>query len=134
MERQNVVQEKSYSVAKRIVELVREFPRRMDGFVLGNQLLRSGTSIGANIEEAIAAFSREDFAYKMNTALKEAREAHYWLRLARDTGLTDSVRVASLLGEVEEVMRILGAIVRSAKKKWFLIFHSYFLIALLELT
>ena len=117
MERHNVVQEKSYSVAKRIIDLVRKFPRRMDGFVLGNQLLRSGTSIGANVEEAIAAFSREDFAYKMNTALKEAREAHYWLRLARDTALIDRTQVESILGEIEEVMRILGAIVKSAKKK-----------------
>ena len=117
MERSNIVQEKSYLVAKHIVELVRGFPRRMDGFVMGNQLLRLGTSIGANIEEAIAAFSKEDFTYKMNTALKEARETLYWLRLVRDSNIISSDRLGSILIDVEEVTRLLGAIVKSSKRK-----------------
>ena len=118
MERSNIVQEKSYLVAKHIVELVRGFPRRMDGFVMGNQLLRLGTSIGANIEEAIAAFSKEDFTYKMNTALKEARETNLWLRLVHDSELlVSSEELNSLIQESLEIKNILATIVKRARKK-----------------
>ena len=114
--KKNLIQDKSYELALKIILVVRKFPQRTDGFVMGRQLLRSGTSIGANVEEAIAACSKADFLYKMNIALKEARETHYWLRLIRDTQLIDYGHIASLLPQTEEVMRILGAIVRTTKK------------------
>ena len=63
-EKQNIIQEKSYRLALRIVELVKKLPQRTEGFIIGNQLGRAGTSIGANVEEAIAAFSGDDFIYK----------------------------------------------------------------------
>ena len=87
MGKDNVIQRKSYSFALAIIGLVRKFPRDKEGYVIGNQLLKSGTSIGANVEEAIGAFSRNDFIYKMSLALKESRETHYWLRLIRDSKL-----------------------------------------------
>ena len=115
--KKNLIQDKSYELALKIILVVRKFPQRTDGFVMGRQLLRSGTSIGANVEEAIAACSKADFLYKMNIALKEARETHYWLRLIRDTQLIECDHTESLLPETEEVMRILGAIVRTIKKQ-----------------
>ena len=112
----NVIQEKSYKLALNIVNLVKKFPRRTEGFVLGNQLLKAGTSVGANVEEAIGAFSREDFIYRMNIAQKESRETHYWLRLIRDSKLLIDEELNVLINDAEEVMRILGAIVRSSRK------------------
>ena len=85
MVKENIIRDKSYAFALSIIDLVRKFPKQNDGFVIGKQLLRSGTSVGANVEEAISAFSKKDFTYKMNSALKKARETHYWLRLVRDS-------------------------------------------------
>jgi four helix bundle protein len=113
MKTQNVVQQKSYDFALSIIRLYMELQRERE-FVLSKQLLRSGTSIGANVEEAIAAQSRADFLSKMSIASKEAREAHYWLRLLRDSELV-SIDVSCQLAQVEELMRILTAIVKSSK-------------------
>jgi len=81
----NMIQKKSYQFALEIIKLVQQFPRTTVGFVIGNQLLKAGTSVGANVEEAIGGFRRNDFTYKMSIAQKEARESHYWLRLTRDS-------------------------------------------------
>ncbi len=81
------------------------------------QLVRSGTSIGANVEEAQAVFTKDDFTYKMNLALKEAREVHFWLRLAKAAGLTDSQLLSELTKETEEIKKILGAIVSTSRGK-----------------
>ena len=105
---------KSYVFALSIIDLVRKFPRQNDGYVIGRQLLRSGTSIGANVEEAIAAFSKNDFTYKMNLALKEAREAHYWLRLVRDSGLMQ-YKLETHIEKAQELKRILSSIVKKMK-------------------
>jgi four helix bundle protein len=73
-------------------------------------------SIGANVEEATAGFSMDDFIFKMSTALKEARESHYWLRLIRDAEVMTPNRLAPVVQEAEEIKNILGAIVRSSRK------------------
>ena len=82
-------------------------------YVLGKQLLRSGTSIGANVEEATAAQSKKDFISKMSIALKEARETNYWLRLLKRTGF---IKKDNLINESSEIMNILGAIIRTSRK------------------
>jgi four helix bundle protein len=82
-------------------------------FTLGKQLLRSGTSIGANVEEATAAQSKKDFIAKMSISLKEARETNYWLRLLKRTGY---IKKVDLIFESEEIMNILGAIIRTSRK------------------
>ena len=83
---------------------------------LSLQLLRSGTSIGANVEEAQAGQSKADFVCKMAIALKEARETRYWLRLIRESELAEKDSVDILLKEASELAKILGAIISSAKK------------------
>lgn len=85
MKSDNVVQSKSYSFAIRIVEVYKYLNSEKKEFVLSKQLLRSGTSIGANVEEAIGGQSRKDFFAKLTIAYKEARESHYWIRLLKDT-------------------------------------------------
>lgn len=76
MENKKMIKERTYDFAVRIVKLVQSLPRNNVCYIMGNQLLRSGTSIGANVEKATAAFSKDDFIFKMNTALKEARETN----------------------------------------------------------
>jgi four helix bundle protein len=83
--RDNIVQQKSYAFALSILKLARGLQLEQKEWVLSKQLLRSGTSIGANIEEAVAAQSKRDFLSKMSIALKEARETHYRLRILKDS-------------------------------------------------
>ena len=108
--------ERTYKFALRVVKLVSALPRTTTGDVLGKQVIRSGTSVGANIEEAYAAATPRDFTYKMQIALKEARETHYWLRLVRDAGLLSERRIASLLQEAMEIKLILAKTVITSKK------------------
>jgi four helix bundle protein len=84
-------------------------------FVLADQLLRSGTSIGANIEEAIQGQSRRDFIAKLSISLKEAHETHYWLRLVRDTTALPITHSQLLITNAEELIRLLTSILKSTK-------------------
>jgi len=85
MKKDNIIQIKSYNFAIRIVELYKDLNVNKREFILSKQLLRSGTSIEANIEEAIGGQSRKDFYAKLTISYKEARESHYWIRLLKDT-------------------------------------------------
>ena len=115
VEKHNIIQEKSYDLALKVIDMVKKLPRNTEGFIVGNQFGRAGTAVGANVEEAIGAFSKDDFIYKMSIALKEARETHYWLRLIRDSKLIASNDIDLLISETEEVKRILGAIIKSSR-------------------
>jgi four helix bundle protein len=90
MEKENVIAKKSYDFAIRIAKLYKHLSSDKREFVLSKQVLRCGTSIGANVEEAIGGISRKDFKAKMSIAYKEARETDYWLRLLHDTEFIDS--------------------------------------------
>ena len=108
--------QRTFDLALRVVKLCQYLDDK-PGILrtLGKQLLRSGTSVGANVEEAQAAQSKADFISKMNIALKEARETHYWLRLLVASQLIQESRLLGLKAETEEVMKILGAIIASSK-------------------
>jgi four helix bundle protein len=90
MEKENVILTKSFDFALRIVSMYQHLSAEKKEFVLSKQVLRSGTSVGANIEEAIGGISKADFKAKMSIAYKEARETDYWLRLLRDSGYIDA--------------------------------------------
>lgn len=107
---------RSYQFALRIVKMGQHLPESNCARIIGSQLLRAGTSVGANVEEAVAAFSKPDFTHKMSIALKEARESHYWLRLLRDSDIFRPARISAIIAEAEEIKKILGAIVRTARK------------------
>jgi four helix bundle protein len=106
-----------YKFALRIVEFVRTLPNEIVGYELGRQVLRSGTSIAANYEEASGAYSKDDFIYKMNLAFKEARETYLWLRIIKDSELTKGDRISYLVKESKEIRNILGKSVSTARKK-----------------
>ncbi len=110
----SIVKNKSYAFAVNIIRLAREL-RQQREYELSKQVLRSGTSIGANIEEALAGISRRDFTAKMSIASKEARETHYWLRLIQDSESIASNAVNPMLRDVGELLRILTAIVKTSR-------------------
>lgn len=110
--------ERTYKFALRVIKLVSSLPRTAIGEVLGRQVLRSGTSIGANVEEAFGATSKREFTYILNIAFKEAKETHYWLRLIRDVGLVPAKRIDLLIQEALEIKLILAkSIVTSQQSK-----------------
>jgi len=111
------IRDRTFNFALRIIELSHQLPSTGASGVVAKQLVRSGTSIGANVGEATAASSKADFAYRMNVALREARETDYWLRIVEASKLVDSSRSSPLLKEAVEIMNILGAIVSSARGK-----------------
>ena len=112
----NIVQEKSYSFALRIVKMYKFLVSSKKERALSLQVLRSGTSVGANVEEAIGAYSRKEFSSKMSIAYKEARETKYWVRLLRDSEYLEVPAADSLLADCEELLKLLGSITRTAKK------------------
>ncbi|MCY7275449.1 MAG: four helix bundle protein [Phormidesmis sp. CAN_BIN44] len=111
------IRERAFEFAVRIVKVC-QFLNETPGVgrTLSKQLIRSGTSIGANLEEAQAGQSKADFISKNAIALKEARETHYWLRLLSATDILPETRINSLQTEAEEIMKIIGAIITSSKK------------------
>lgn len=112
---QNPILEKSYRFAVDIVKFCSKIQEERKEYVITKQLLKSGTSIGANVEEAQQPQSRPDFTSKMSIALKEAYESRYWLRLIRDSGLASAMEVDLRLEQVEEIIRILVAITMTSK-------------------
>ena len=112
----NVVEEKSFQLAIRIVRLYQYLRSKKKEFVLSKQLLRSGTSIGANIAEAQQAQSRADFLSKINISLKEAAETEYWLRLLRATDYLEEKEFQSIYDDCEQVKKLLVAIVKTTKE------------------
>ncbi len=113
----NPALDKSYSFALRIIKLYKYLCDSKKEYVLSKQLLRSGTSIGANTEEAIGGHSGKDFVYKIGIAYKEARESHYWLRLLRDSDYLDRKQAESMLVDCDELIKILGSIQLTMRKK-----------------
>lgn len=108
----SIVKDKSYKFALEIVKFCSHL-RDQKQFDIAKQLLRAGTSIGANVEEALAGQSKKDFYAKMCIASKEAREANYWLRLIKDAELFDKKVVEGLLVNSEELIKILTSIVKT---------------------
>jgi len=111
------IKERSFKFAVRIIKFVQKLPRNYVSQKIGGQLLDSGTSVGANVEEATGGFSKKDFTYKMGVALKEARESNYWLRLIKVSEIAKGDELDSLLGESEEIKKILASIVKTSKGK-----------------
>ena len=112
----NVVQEKSFAFAVRVVRVYQHLMNEKKEFVLSKQLLRSGTSIGANIEEGIGGQSEADFISKLSIAYTEAREDAYWIRLLHATDYLTANQTQSLLTDADELCKILGKILLTTKQ------------------
>jgi four helix bundle protein len=112
--KQNLIQTRTFDFAVDTINLYKQMVAKNE-YVLSKQLLRSGTSIGANVEEAIAGQSKKDFLSKINISLKEARETNYWLRLFKASKIVD-LDFNSSLKESQELVNILSAIVKTTKQ------------------
>ena len=115
--KESIVKEKSMNFAIRVVRCYKYLIEEKREFVLSKQLLRCGTSIGANIKEALREQSRPDFAAKMNISLKEASECEYWIELLKNTDYLSEDPAQSLLEDCRELIKILTSIVKSANDK-----------------
>jgi len=118
MMNENVIYKKSFEFAKRIINLYKFLCENKREFILSKQILRCGTSIGANVNEAIAAQSKRDFISKMAIASKEARETKYWLELLISTDYIskNEKHVSSLQNDIEEIIKILTSIVKTSQE------------------
>ena len=113
---ENVLLDKSYAFALIIVKIGYSLIERKE-FILSKQLIRSGTSICANAEEAVGALTTKEFHNRMSISYREARECKYWLRLLRDTNWIDDSNAHPILEEIEELLKILGSILKTLRTK-----------------
>ncbi len=115
MSRDSIAKQKSMDFAKRIVRLYQYLQREQNEFILSKQVLRSGTSIGANIAEAIYGSSRKDFSAKLQIAEKEAAETLYWLELLNSSDYLPDNLYQSLRHDCDEILSILAASIKTTK-------------------
>lgn len=113
--KENVIAEKSKAFALRIIKLYRYLCEDKKEYILSKQLLRSGTSIGANVKEAIKGQSKPDFYAKMNISLKEASETEYWLELLHESDYIDDNGFESIYSDCQEIVKILVSITKTQK-------------------
>jgi four helix bundle protein len=113
--KENIIAERTYKFAIEIVQLTKKLVSEKE-YVLSKQILKCGTSIGANVEEAIGGISKRDFRAKMSISYKEARETHYWLKLLRDTGYISTEKFEALNTELTSILKILYKIIESSKE------------------
>lgn len=112
--KENIIKEKSFKFAIRIVNLYKHLKEDKNEFIMSKQLMRSGTSIGANIAEADRAVSKKDFINKSAIALKEANESDYWIELLHKTDYLDNKQYESIKEDSVELIKILITIVKNA--------------------
>ena len=116
-QRENAIERKSFAFAVRIVRLSQFLREEKREFVLSKQILRSGTSIGANVREAVQGFSRSDFRYKMSLALKESEETQYWLELLHETDYLSPKEFDSIYSDARELTKILTSILKTIQNE-----------------
>jgi len=117
MEKDNVIKTKSYLFAVRIVNLYKFLTEEKKEFVMSKQLLRSGTSIGANVREAEQAESKADFIHKLSIALKEANETEYWLDLLQETKFLNNSEYIGIQIDIKELLKLLTSIIKASKQR-----------------
>lgn len=115
MVEENVVKEKSFKFALRIVKLYKYLEKEKKEYILSKQILRSGTAIGALIRESQYAQSKADFIHKLSIALKEANETDYWLELLFQSGYLEEKSYVSIHTDIEELLKLLTSIVKTTK-------------------
>jgi four helix bundle protein len=116
-EKENIIVQKSYAFALEIIKLYKFLIERKE-FVLSKQLLRSGTSIGANVHEEVGSESKKDFIHKLGIAVKQARETSYWLNLLRDGQFISNEEFEKLNNSCNELVRILNSIILTIKERY----------------
>jgi len=114
----NIIVKKSYSFALEIIRIYKLLINEKKEYVISKQMLRSGTSVGANIHEAIASESKKDFIHKLGIAVKEARETSYWLNLLKDSDYVNGEQFKNLNSNCDQVIKILNSIILTTKERY----------------
>ena len=117
IESKSIIADKAYAFALQIISVYKELNNRNE-FVLSKQIIRSGTSIGANVNEAISAISKKDFVFKLGISLKEARETKYWLNLLKDSDFINQEIFNKSNKDCEELIKILSSIIITTKQRY----------------
>lgn len=117
MEKDNVVKNKSFLFAIRVVKVFKHLSETKREYVLSKQLLRSGTAVGALVREAEQAESNADFIHKLAIALKEANESEYWILLLKETDYLNEREAESLINDLTELLKLLTSIIKTSKAK-----------------
>ena len=115
--KENVIKKKSLEFAIRILYLYKYLSETKKEYVVSKQLMKSGTSVGAQVREAEHAESKKDFIHKLSIAQKEANETLYWLELLKETGYISDLQFSSIFQEAKEVISIITSIIRTMKSK-----------------
>lgn len=118
MRKKNLIKRKSYEFALEIIRIYKVLTEQRKEYVMSKQLLKCGTSIGANVEEAIGGQTIKDFITKIFIAYKEAREAKYWVSLLHDTKYIDYAKAKELQEKIEEICKILGKIISTTRQRY----------------
>lgn len=113
----NVIRNKTFNFSVRIVNLYKILISERAEYVLSKQLLRSGTSIGANVEEAMASISGKEFIAKIHISYKEGYETRYWIKLLHKTEYINDKEYESMITDIEEIIKILTSILKTSKSK-----------------
>lgn len=113
MKTDNIIVDKTFEFSLLIIDLMKEMTKQRE-FIISKQILRSGTSIGANVSEAIRGNSKKDFAYKLSISLKEANETRYWLRLIKCSKIV-KIELDLLLNEIEQIIKLLTSIIKTTR-------------------
>jgi len=116
-ESKSIIADKSYTFALQIISVYKELKKENE-FVLSRQILRSGTSIGANVNEAISAISKKDFVFKLGISLKEARETKYWLNLLKDSYFISQEIFNKSNKDCDELIKVLSSIILTTKQRY----------------
>ncbi len=116
-ENKSIIADKAYIFALLIISIYKELKKESE-FILSKQILRSGTSIGANVNEAISAISKKDFVFKLGISLKEARETKYWLNLLKDSDFINQETFNKSNKDCEELIKILSSIILTTKQRY----------------
>jgi len=116
MKEDNIILDKSFAFAVRIVKMYKYLSEEKKEFVLSKQLLRSGTSVGSNVEEAVGGLSKADFIAKLGISYREARESKYWIKLLYATEYLSEQEYSNIINDAEELLKILGSIIKTSKE------------------
>lgn len=115
--KESIIEQKAFKFAIRVINLYKFLQENKKEFVMSKQILRSGTAIGANVNEALSSESTSDFIHKLSISAKEVRETSYWLRLLQETQFIDSNAFDSIHNECVELLKILNSIILTSKQK-----------------
>jgi len=113
----NVIQKKSFNFALKVIDIYKFLVNEKREYILSKQLLKSATSIGANVEEAIGGQTKRDFITKISIAYKESREAKYWIKLIRYSNIIDKEVYNDMIYQIEEICKILSSIIITTKRR-----------------